>query len=278
MATPETRIKSIQRPPDLDEDEVDFSLGWREQVVHTADGGIELLQIPLTPEEALHPEEDFVGPEPSYQDVISDDICDMLRPHCAQRDPKQKVARNLLIKWDKPGLKKHAPDVCVIPNVSDPEAHWTTFYVAKEKTRPCLIIEIVSPASKEADRVKKVDHYARAGVQEYVYIDYWRRKGQMQWEIAGFRLHRNRYLPMLPDEDGAIYCETVGVRMGVENGKVWMENYETGERLLTNIEARQEAKIQLAAMEAARQAAEARIAELEAQLKALQQTRRTAEI
>jgi Uma2 family endonuclease len=263
MATPETRIRKLQSSPDLDADDLDFSLGWREEVVHTPDGRMELVQIPLTPEEAMHPEEDYVGPEPSYQDLISDDICDMLRPHCAQRDRKLRVARNLLFKWDKPALKKHAPDVCVIPNITDPQANWTTFHVAKEKTRPCLIIEIVSPASKEADRVKKVDDYARAGVQEYVYIDYWRRKGQMQWEIAGFRLHKNRYLPMLPDEDGAIYCETVGVRMGIENGKVWMENYETGERLLNNLEARQ--------------AAEARIAELEAQLKELQQRPGTAE-
>src|SRR5688572_7375162 len=115
MATPETRIKSFQCPPNADVDDADFSMGWREDVVHKPDGDIDLLQIPLTAEEALHPEEDFVGPEPSYQDVISDDICDMLRPHCAERDPKLKVARNLLIKWDKPALKKHAPDVCVIP-------------------------------------------------------------------------------------------------------------------------------------------------------------------
>jgi hypothetical protein len=82
----------------------------------------------------------------------------------------------------------------------------------------------------------------------------------MVWEIAGFRLHGDHYLPMLPDEDGAIYCETVGVRMGIEDGRVWMENYETGERLLTNEEA-----------QAARRAAEAGIAELELQLKALQE-------
>jgi Uma2 family endonuclease len=255
MAIPEIRTKRSPLPPDADTDEPDFSLGWREQVIHTPDGGTDLLQIPLTPEEALHPEEEYVGPEPSYQDQISRDICDMLVPHCAQLAPHYRVFRNLLIKWDKPALKKHAPDVCVIPNLTDPMAQWTTFRVAKERTRPCLIIEVVSAGSKEGDRVTKVDQYARAGVQEYVYIDYWQRQGQMQWEIAGFRLQGRHYLPMLPDEDGAIYCDTIGIRMGVDNGKVWMENYDTGERLLNNVEARL--------------AAETRIAELEAQLKAL---------
>lgn len=226
--------------------------------MRTADGEIDIIQIPLTPEQALHPEEDYIMTDSRLQDLISAAISEMLRSHCT--DPHTIIPRNLLIKWDNPALKKHAPDVCVIPNVRDPYTNWTTFNVAQEGTRPCLIIEVVSVSSKEHDRVTKVDHYARAKVQEYVYIDYWMRKGQMVWEIAGFRLHGDHYLPMLPDEDGAIYCETVGVRMGIEDGRVWMENYETGERLLTNEEA-----------QAARRAAEARIAELEAQLKALQE-------
>lgn len=237
-----------------------------------AGGEIEIVQIPLTAEEVLHPEEDYIMPDPLFQDLISAAISEMLRSHCT--DPHTLIPRNLLIKWDDPALRKHAPDVCVIPNVRNPHTNWTTFYVAQEGTRPSLIIEVVSASSKEHDRVTKVEHYARAKVQEYVYIDYWTRKGQMVWEIAGFRLHGDHYLPMLPDEDGAIYCETVGVRMGVEDGRVWMENYETGERLLTNAEAqaaRRTAEAQVEAEAAARQAAEARIAELEAQLKALQE-------
>ena len=230
-----------------------------------AGGEIDIIQIPLTAEQALHPEEDYVTPDPHFQDLITAAISEMLRSHCIA--PHTLVACNLLIKWDNPALKKHAPDVCVIPNVRELYTNWTTFYVAQEETRPCLIIEVVSASSKEHDRVTKVEQYARAKVQEYVYIDYWTRKGQTVWEIAGFRLHGDHYLPMLPDEDGAIYCETVGVRMGVDDGRVWMENYETGERLLTNAEAQAQAKKEVAA----REAAEARIAELEAQLKALQE-------
>jgi len=259
--TPPTKPVAAPSEPDL-------SLGWRAEYVLTPEGKRELLQIPLTPEERLHPQEDFVGPEPRLQDLLSDDICDMLRPHCAH-DPAMVVARNLLIRWDDPALKTHAPDVCVIPDVRDSGANWGTFRVAEEGTRPCLIVEVVSPASKKDDRVTKVKHYARAGVQECVYIDYWQRKGQLLWEIAGFRLEKGHYVPMLPDEDGALYCETVGVRVGIEDGQVWMENYETGERLLTNVE-REKAR---QASEAARQAAEARAAELEVQLRALQQER-----
>jgi hypothetical protein len=165
--------------------------------------------------------------------------------------------------------------------------------VAEEGTRPLLIVEVVSPSTRENDRVKKVKHYARVGVQEYVYIDHWTRKGQEVWEIVGFRLDEGLYEPMVPDEDGALYCQTVGLRIGIENGKVWVEDAETGEDLLTNLaahralraadaarkaaeaqaavaaEARRIAEAQAAAEAEARRAAEARIAELEAQVRAL---------
>lgn len=264
-------------PPLVTADDEEFYYGWREEVVPQPDGDEIVLQIPLTAEEALHPEENFESPESRVQDLLSAAICEMLRPHCARKNGRWVVARNLLIKWDKPELREHAPDVCVIPNVKNPDAHWKTFFVQKEDTRPFLIIELVSEESKKHDRVTKVDQYARAEVQEYVYIDYWNRRGQTQWEIAGFQLNGDRYLPMLPDEDGSVYLETVGVRMGVEDGRVWMEDYETGERLLTNEEAQQRRKTaesradaaekQAAEERAARLSLEAKLAELEAQLK-----------
>ncbi|MEZ4725991.1 MAG: Uma2 family endonuclease [Caldilineaceae bacterium] len=129
-------------------------------------------------------------------------------------------------------------------------------FIVEEAARPLLIVEVVSPSTRENDRVKKVRHYARAGVQEYVYIDHWTRNEL--WEIVGFRLEEGLYEPMVPDEDGALYCQTVGLRIGIENGKVWVEDAETGEDLLTNLAAHR-----------ALRAAKARIAELEAQVRAL---------
>lgn len=114
---------------------------------------------------------------------------------------------------------------------------------------------------REGDRVKKVNDYALVGVQEYVYIDHWTRKGQTVWEVTGYRLHENRYLPMLPDEDGALYCETLGLRIGVEDGQVWLEDGSTGKDLLTNLkaqEALEETTERLQAETEARAAAEER--------------------
>lgn len=79
---------------------------------------------------------------------------------------------------------------------------------------------------------------------------------------------------MLPDEDGALYLESVNLRIGVTDGRVWLEDAETEKDLLTNLEARRAlgaAEARATEEEQARQAAELRIAELEAQLQILRQ-------
>ncbi|MFQ5614927.1 MAG: Uma2 family endonuclease [Anaerolineales bacterium] len=238
----------------------DFPHGWRYEYAKTPEGESEPTYIPLTPEEALHPEEGYIMPERTKHDQICDDICDMLRPRYVDQTDVA-VFHDLIIEWNHPEIKGHSPNIAVVPNVRDRDVNRGKFYVAKEGTRPILIIEVVSPGSKAADRVKKVDHYARVGVREYVYIDYWENNGETNWEIFGFRLHGNHYLPMLPDEERSLYLETVGLRIGIEDGQVWLQDYETGEHLLTNLQARQ--------------VAEARIAELEAQLTALQASQKS---
>lgn len=266
-------------PPRISPPEPDFSFGWKEVRVKKPNGEYEWIQIPLTPEERLHPEEGYIMPENTDHDRLISSINEMLRARYATH-PKMAVFADLIIQWDKPELKHHCPDVMVIPNVENREKRRSRFYVDKEGTRPILLIEVVSHGSKEADRVTKVDHYARAGVQEYVYIDSWERKSGIVWELAGFRLAGDHYLPMLPDEEGNLYCETVGVRIGLKEGEVWMQDYETGELLMTNLEAQTarqvaenraeyaetraaEAEVRLAEEKAVREALEARLAELE---------------
>ena len=255
--------------------EPDWSLGWRYELVRDARGQERSIRVPLTPEEARHPKEGYVMPERTEHETISDDLADMLRGHF-DAEATVAVFRDLVFEWDHPDVRPYAPDVAIIPNVRNPKADRGQFVVAEEGTRPICIIEIVSPSSREGDRVKKVNDYALVGVQEYVYIDHWTRKGQTVWEVTGYRLHENRYLPMLPDEDGALYCETLGLRIGVEAGQVWLEDSNTGEDLLTNLKARQalretterlqtetEAR---AAAETQAQAAQAEIARLKALL------------
>lgn len=257
----------------------DWTLGWRYEPMRTANGQTELVRIPLTPEEALHPQEGYVMPIRTDHDRISDDLCDMLRAYLeAQADVA--VFHDLVFEWDHPEVKPYAPDIAVIPQVQNRDQNRSQFVVEEEGTRPSFIIEVVSPRSREADRVGKVRDYARVGVQEYVYIDQRTYKGSIIWEVVGFRLHDGIYLPILTDEDGALYLTTLNLRIGIEDGKVWLEDGATGENLLTNLEAqraRRAAEERATAAEAqamaeveARRVAEARAAEAEARLAELE--------
>ncbi|MFN8490753.1 MAG: Uma2 family endonuclease [Caldilineaceae bacterium] len=211
--------------------EIDWTRGWRYEVVITADGQRETIRVPLTPEEILHPQEGFVMPERTDHDRICDDLRDMLRAW-ALNHPAFTIFHNLVFAWDKPGIGDYAPDIAVVPNVRDPEADRGKFFVANEGTRPALAIEVVSPISRKADRETKVTDYAQVGIAEYIYIDCRRRKRGIVSELAGFRLEDGLYQPLALDEDGAVYMATLGLRFGINGAKAWIEDVATGEDLL----------------------------------------------
>lgn len=253
MSTTEQQAKALAA-------EQDWSLGWRYETVQMANGRKTQVRVPLTVEAARHPQEGDVMPERTEHDRLCDDLCDMLRAYY-EANPDVAVFRNLVFTWDHLAVKPFAPDVAVVAHVQNRDADRTQFVVADEGTRPSLVIEIVSRCSRADDRVEKVRDYALAGVQEYVYIDHTVRRGNHIWELAGFRLQGNQYLPLLPDEDGALYLESVTLCIGLDDGRIWLEDATTSQDLLTNLQVRQ-----------ALRAAEARVAELEAQLQALRRS------
>ncbi len=256
-------IQSLSEVIDPPAPALDWEYGWRYEIVRATNGRETTVRIPLTYEEARHPEEGYVMPERTEHDFISDDLCDMFRAH-AELTPDVAVFRNLVFVWDHPMVGNYAPDVAVVPNVRNRDANRRQFVVADEGTRPCLVIEVVSPRLRKDDRVDKVRDYALVGIQEYVYIDNRTRRGQTQWELAGFRLSGDHYLPILPDEDGALYLESVNLRIGLEDdGRVWLEDANTGKELLTNRQAQLALRIEEQARQAAEEAQQAATAALQ---------------
>jgi hypothetical protein len=49
------------------------------------------------------------------------------------------------------------------------------------------------------------------------------------------------YQPITPDEEGRIRCDTVGVLMSLQEGRLVIEDATTGERLLSSVELEQQA-------------------------------------
>uniref|UniRef100_UPI002ADDD65D Uma2 family endonuclease n=1 Tax=Chloroflexus sp. TaxID=1904827 RepID=UPI002ADDD65D len=193
---------------------------------------------------------------------------------------------DIRIAWDVPGLRPHSPDVMVIPGITKRE-NWSTFDVAQDGQRPALIIEITSPETRENDLVRKVEHYARAGVAQYVIVDDLTREEPLRLRLLDYRLVGERYVLHPPDEHGRVYLESARLWLGIadnhvvcfnERGEV-MGNYTAMMELAeaAQAQARREAEARAAAEEQAQREAEARVAAEERARLAEEQARREAE-
>ncbi len=66
-----------------------------------------------------------------------------------------------------------------------------------------LVVEIVSPESRNRDRGEKFYDYERAGVEEYWIVDPGRRSAEF------YRLDDGVYQPVLPDDEGKVYSSAL---------------------------------------------------------------------
>ena len=66
-----------------------------------------------------------------------------------------------------------------------------------------LVVEIVSPDSRNRDRGQKFFEYERAGVEEYWIVDPERRRAEF------YRLREGAYEPVLPDAQGKLYSSAL---------------------------------------------------------------------
>lgn len=209
--------------------------GWRFEVVTQPDGTIANAQVPLTALEFLHPKEGYRLPNSTFHDNVAGDAKDMLTRRYAS-NPDVGVFRDLLIKWDIADLGDHCPDTFVVFGVHNKEQNRTEFMVADEGVSPAFIVEVVSPRYRQQDRETKVVEYAQAMVQEYIIVDRRTYRKQVLDEVLGYRLVGGHYQPITPDQEGRILCETVGLWIGLQDGRLIMEDAQTGQRLKTSVE------------------------------------------
>ena len=66
-----------------------------------------------------------------------------------------------------------------------------------------LVVEVVSPDSRNRDRGQKFFEYERAGVEEYWIVDPERRRAEF------YRLREGAYEPVLPDAKGKLHSSTL---------------------------------------------------------------------
>jgi len=230
--------------------------GWRMELVTDEKGGEKILYFPLTEAEFLHPQEGCHLPSNTFHENTRTEIKEILQRRYAQREDVG-VFGDLIIKWGIEGLEDHCPDVCVVFGLHQKEADRSDFIVSEEGTKPMVVMEVVSPRYRKADRETKVKEYARAGVEEYIIIDRRRQRGQLLDEVLGYRLEEGScYGPITPDEEGRIFCQALDVWIGMFEGKVMLFEGATGEPLPTSQALEQIAEQERQRAEQERQRAE----------------------
>ena len=208
------------------------------------------------------------------------------------RGQRVYIGSDLLVYYEEGRPTRFVvPDNFVVLNC-DP-AMRRVFKVWEEGCVPDVVFEVSSRSTIDMDEVSKLVIYEKIGVKEYFLYD---PSGSYRDEsLQGFRL-KDGSLTQISEVDGianerAIDCLSLGIRLSLDDERLVMTDIRSGTRLLTEAETeRHEKLIERQATETERQAkelerqakekeitariaAEARIAELEAENRALKQKR-----
>ena len=187
-------------------------------------------------------------------------LIESLQLHLADR-PDVFIGGNMAVYYSMLQVQRmdfRAPDFFVVLGVEPRERK--SWVVWEEDGRgPDLVIELLSESTEANDRGVKMRVYARAlRVPEYYLFD------PLTCVLEGYRLdpERGEYRAMTPGTDGWLGCATLGLRLGVAPGSYqghrtdWLRWWlPDGTVLPTGVERAA--------------AAEARVAELEARLRAM---------
>jgi len=257
-------------PPEADP----FRYGWRYVMRTRQDGSQECVEVPLTLEDVLHPQEGDVIPENTQQERDRRYLHDVLEQRYAN-EPHVLTFSDCLIDWGIPGIKPHSPDITVLEGVHTKDGKWGTYRIARDGGRPLLVVEIVSPDTRSNDVDIKPEHYHRVGVPIYVLVDQKKLDGP-RWLVA-YEHKADGYVPLPADADDRVLLRPLGIRIGLRDGRVVCWDAGTGQelgdyvrvcsQLAEAIAAQEKAELRAKEEADARRKAEERIRELEEKLR-----------
>jgi Uma2 family endonuclease len=269
--------RSAARPPRLPEPDP-FRYGWRFIKKIMPDGTTDLVQVPLTLEDVLHPQEDDVIPDRPLQRLDSEYLGPIFRTRAEQRLLGALVLVDCLVNWGVPGIRNHSPDLSVFEGVTNPPGlDIGTFRLRASGGRCVLALEIVSPHTRSNDVVAKFREYHQVGVPLYIIIDQASEDAPRQ--LIGYRYKARRYVRMRRNREGRLLLKPLGLWLALEDERVVCYDADSGERLgdyeqvlheqAQERQAREAAERVAQQQAQAREAAEQRVRELEAELRRL---------
>jgi Uma2 family endonuclease len=188
-----------------------------------------------------------------------------------QNRPEVYVSGNMFIYYEEGNPEAViAPDVFVV--VGTAKRDRMSYFLWREPKGPDFVLEITSRSTRTKDQGPKRGTYAFLGVREYFQYD--PTQDYLVPALQGSRLVGGSYAPIatstLPDGTLVVPSTVLGLDLQLTGRTLHFVNPTTGQKLLSHREAeqaRQEAEARAATALAALQAAQDRIAELEARLR-----------
>ncbi len=209
--------------------EPEFPYGWRFVKRKQADGSEKLEQVPLTLEDVLHPQEGDVIPESKPHEADRRYLANVFESR-PLAPPIGLVTSDLLIHWGVEGLRDHSPDVAVFVGLNrEPDTVVGTLDLPSFGGRCVLVVELVSPATRDNDVVRKMEHYRQIGIPLYVLIDQEREGGPRT--LRAYRRKDGRYVEAELDDRGRIDVPLLGLSVGMRDNRVVCHDLRTDEEL-----------------------------------------------
>ncbi|MBI5303285.1 MAG: Uma2 family endonuclease [Chloroflexi bacterium] len=181
-----------------------------------------------------------------------------------RNEPNVYVSGNLMLYYEEGNpAASISPDVFVVKGINKKLRR--TYKLWEEGKAPDVAIEITSRSTRLEDLGNKRALYAELGVTEYFIHDPYQE--YLKPPLQGYRLEQNNYAPITPDTQAKLHSTILGLALQIIEGDLRLFDPRTGELLKTPLEAQEAAEEEAAA----RQAADAEVERLRAELKKLQQ-------
>jgi Uma2 family endonuclease len=187
--------------------------------------------LPRPPADVVYPSEDGERMGETELHVAAMILLrEVLRLHFRKKRPDICITADMFLYYEQGNPKaRKAPDVMVIKGVGSHARR--VFKVWEEKAVPSVIFEISSADTIKEDRKVKPLLYARLGVKEYFLID--PEQDYLDPPLQGFRLKGRKYVPIVPNADGSLTSEELGIRLLMDADGLRLFDSETDSPLLS---------------------------------------------
>jgi Uma2 family endonuclease len=156
-----------------------------------------------------YPADDGIPMEHTIHDENHALLMQTLKPYLKALGQPAFVAGNNFVYFGKGPTENVGPDFYVVLGAADdPDRDcWRSWH--ENGLLPQVIVEMLSKRTVRKDKVKNFDLYERVlKVRNYFMCNHRKR------HLEGYVLDGDRYVPLLPDRHGRLYCEALGLWLG----------------------------------------------------------------